>query len=240
MNQAPSHTPTGNSLLDALPQDDFDRIQPSLKRLTLSVRQSLSTQGESLEYVYFPITALISCRATGLQGELIEIYSVGQEGIAEPAAILTGVAAVTAEVQIAGEAYRILIEDLCGLLRQTKELSSVLLKYAYSLAVRMVQATKCAMFHTVEQRLVLWLLMAQSSHGKEIPCTHQAIAEALGSRRASVTIELTSLEQKGIIDRHRGRITIRDRRALEGASCDCFHFIRAGLEPSLECDLKSP
>jgi CRP-like cAMP-binding protein len=150
---------------------------------------------------------------------------------------VTSVAAVTSEVQIAGQAYRIRIDDLCILLNQMEELTRVLLKYAYSLAVRMVQATKCAMFHSVKQRLVLWLLQANIAQGKVIPCTHQAIADALGTRRASVTLVLNELTNSGILKMDRGRITITNRSGLEQASCDCFELIKAGREPELECEI---
>jgi CRP-like cAMP-binding protein len=237
MSQPVSYRATGNSLLDALPEEDFRQIQQALKHIALESRQELSRQGETTQYVYFPTTALISCRASGSSGELIEIYAVGHEGIAEPAAILTGVAAVTAEVQIAGEAYQIRIDELCSLLSRTAELPRALLKYAYGLAVRMVQATKCAMFHSVKQRLILWLLLAHRSHGSDIPCTHQSIADALGARRASVTVILNSLEDVGILERRRGHITIRSHSKLEEGSCECFQLIKAGLEPDVECDI---
>lgn len=228
---------TGNLLLDALPEADLQKIQEKLKPVVLTARQVLSTQGESVEHVYFPTTGLVSCRATGSQGELLEIYAVGHDGVVEAASILTSVAAVTAEVQIAGQAYRIRIDDLCILLAQTQELTRVLLKYSYSLAVRMVQAAKCAMFHSVKQRLVLWLLLVHRAHGKVIPCTHQAIADALGARRASVTLVLNELAAGGILEIHRGRIAISDRSKLEQASCDCFELIKAGREPDLECEI---
>jgi CRP-like cAMP-binding protein len=228
---------TGNSLLDNLPKEDLDRIQPALKLVELTAGQVLSNQGAEIEHVYFPTTSLVSCRASGSEGETVEIYAVGHEGVVEPAAILTSVAAVTAEVQISGAAWRIRVDDLCTVIRNTTELPRALLKYAYSLAVRMVQATKCAMFHSVKQRLILWLLLANRAHGKDIPCTHQSIADALGTRRASVTMVLNALAEKGILDRHRGRITIRNRSELESNSCDCFQLIKAGLEPDLECNL---
>lgn len=228
---------TGNSLLDSLPSEEFDRIRPSLKRVDLPAGQVLSVQGEPVEHVYFPAKGLVSCRASGSQGDMIEIYAVGHEGLVEPAVILTGVAAVTAEVQIACEAYRIKVDDLCKAIRETTELAHALLKYSYSLAVRMVQATRCAMFHTVKQRLVLWLLLALRAHGNKIPCTHQAIADALGARRASITQVLNSLAEKGILVRQRGCITIRNRHDLEAASCDCYELIKSAVKPDLECDL---
>jgi CRP-like cAMP-binding protein len=228
---------TGNLLIDALPESVLQQVRQKVKRVDLTVPQVLSTQGETAENVYFPATALISCRASGGNGEIVEIYSVGREGVADPAAILTGVAAVTAEVQIAGEAYQIKIDDLCGLVRNSMELTGALLKYAYTLAVRMVQATKCAMFHTVKQRLILWLLLAQREHGNDLPCTHQLVADALGTRRATVTTTLNDLEQMGIVERRRGRIHIRSTSELEANACECFHLIKAGSEPDLECGL---
>jgi len=202
----------------------------------LSTGQILATQGEHVAYAFFPSKGLVSCRASGSQGETVEIFAVGHDGLVEPAAILTGIAAVSAEVQIAGEAYRIGLDHLCGALPHTPELTRLLLKYAYSLAVRMVQATKCAMFHTVRQRVVLWLLLAQRAQGSRIPCTHQSIADALGIRRASVTQVLVNLTQQGILQVRRGNITIANRQELEAGACDCFQLIKAGREPDVSCD----
>jgi CRP-like cAMP-binding protein len=230
---------TGNSLLDSLPAEELGKVRSKARLVGLTQKQVLSTQGEPVKHVYFPTKGLVSCRASGSEGETVEIYPVGHEGLVEPASILTGIAAVTAEVLIAGEAYSIEVDDLCAVISQTTELPEALLKYAYSLAVRMVQATKCAMFHTVQQRLVLWLLFAYRAQGLVIPCTHQAIADALGTRRASVTLVLNSLEEKGIIELHRGRIRITSKTALENASCDCYQLIKDALHPELECQLIS-
>ena len=111
---------TGNLLLDSLPEADLQKIQKKLKPVVLTARQALSTQGELVQHVYFPTTAFISCRASGSKGELLEIYAAGHDGVVEAAAILISIAAVTAEVQIAGQAYRIRIDDLCVLLNQTE------------------------------------------------------------------------------------------------------------------------
>jgi CRP-like cAMP-binding protein len=227
---------TGNSLLDALPAEDFAQIESSLKLISLTSGQVLSRQGEPVDYVYFPKSGLVSCRASASEGETIEIYAVGYEGVVEPAAILTSVAPVTAEVQIAGEAFQIRVDELCRAFTKTKQLPKALLKYAYSLAVRMVQSTKCVMFHTVKQRLIVWLLIAQRSHGRVIPCTHEALADALGTRRATVTVILDSLARNGILELERGRVTIQNRSELEKSSCECFRLIEDSMEPVLECD----
>ena len=231
---------TGNLLLDGLPIDERQYLQPKLRRIDLAKEQVLSVQGEPVKNVYFPLSGLISCRASGSDGETIEIYSIGREGIADPAAVLTGIASVTTEVQIPGSAYGIAVGDLCEAIRHTTELQHVLLKFAYSLAVRMVQAVKCARFHSIEEHLILWLLQAYRAHGRIIPCTHEAIAEALGTRRATVTSILNKLLQRGVIEHSRGRITIANRPELQDSACECFELIKAGLEVDLACEFQNP
>jgi hypothetical protein len=121
MTESISTHSTGNALLDALPESDWKQIQPIISTVELKAQQTLSMQGELVEPVYFPTTGMVSCRASGSHGELVEVYAVGREGVVEAAAVLTGVAAIPAEVQIGGQAYRIKIDDLCHLLGATKE-----------------------------------------------------------------------------------------------------------------------
>ena len=92
--------PSGNLLLDGLPDSDLELLQQRLKRIELHKHQVLSIQGETIKHIYFPVNGLVSCRADGAGGETVEIHAVGHEGLVEPAAILTSVAAVTAEVQM--------------------------------------------------------------------------------------------------------------------------------------------
>jgi Mn-dependent DtxR family transcriptional regulator len=48
----------------------------------------------------------------------------------------------------------------------------------------------------------------------------------LGVRRPSVTVAARTLQQAGLIECERGRITIKDRLALEEASCECYGVIK--------------
>jgi Mn-dependent DtxR family transcriptional regulator len=44
----------------------------------------------------------------------------------------------------------------------------------------------------------------------------------LGVRRASVSEVAAIFQSSGLIDYHRGQITIRDRKGLEASSCECY------------------
>jgi hypothetical protein len=74
---------TGNRLLDALSEGDFETIRPHLNPVNLRVGQVLSKEGEPVDKVYFPTAGLVSCRASGSEGETIEIYAIGHEGVVE-------------------------------------------------------------------------------------------------------------------------------------------------------------
>jgi len=41
-----------------------------------------------------------------------------------------------------------------------------------------------------------------------------------------VTVAAGTLQQAGMIEYNRGKITILDRTALEGATCECYEIVR--------------
>jgi hypothetical protein len=55
----------------------------------------------------------------------------------------------------------------------------------------------------------------------EFPLTHEYLSEMLGVRRPSVTVAAGALRQAGLIEYHRGVVTILDRPRLEEAACEC-------------------
>jgi hypothetical protein len=49
----------------------------------------------------------------------------------------------------------------------------------------------------------------------------------LGVRRAGVTAALSVLSKKGFILPGRGRISIRQRKGVEGAACECYRIVKS-------------
>ena len=51
--------------------------------------------------------------------------------------------------------------------------------------------------------------------------------ELSSARRArSVTVAARTLQQAGLIEYERGRVTVKDRLGLEEASCECYRVIK--------------
>ncbi|WP_147694979.1 helix-turn-helix domain-containing protein, partial [Vogesella mureinivorans] len=53
------------------------------------------------------------------------------------------------------------------------------------------------------------------------------IANMLGVRREGVTEAAGRLQKMGVIEYHRGHISVLDRPRLETLSCECYAVVRA-------------
>jgi Mn-dependent DtxR family transcriptional regulator len=60
----------------------------------------------------------------------------------------------------------------------------------------------------------------------DLPLTQEFIANMLGTRRAGVTTAANILQNAGIINYRRGKITILDRDRLENVSCECYRLVQ--------------
>jgi Mn-dependent DtxR family transcriptional regulator len=66
-----------------------------------------------------------------------------------------------------------------------------------------------------------------------LPLTHEFLGHMLGVRRQSVSIAAEALQQSGLIEYRRGRITICDRAGLAAACCECHAAVRASFDEVL-------
>jgi CRP-like cAMP-binding protein len=90
-------------------------------------------------------------------------------------------------------------------------LHTLLLRYMQTLMNQISQTAACNSFHSVEARCCRWLLMTQDRvESDSFPLTHEFLSYMLGVRRASVSQVAATLQKSGLIDYHRGQMTIRD------------------------------
>jgi CRP-like cAMP-binding protein len=107
--------------------------------------------------------------------------------------------------------------------------------YSQGLIILMMQSTACMALHPVQERCCRWLLMTHDRVRRdEFQLSHEFLAMMLGSTRPTVSVVAGTLQKAGLIKYTHGRITILDRKRLEGASCECYrtvkdHFDRLGL-----------
>jgi CRP-like cAMP-binding protein len=99
----------------------------------------------------------------------------------------------------------------------------------------MAQTAVCNRHHSVDQQLCRWLLLSLDRlSSNELAMTQELIANMLGVRREGVTEAAGKLQDAGLIQYRRGRITVVDRIGLEARSCECYRVVRK------ECDRLLP
>jgi DNA-binding transcriptional regulator YhcF (GntR family) len=64
----------------------------------------------------------------------------------------------------------------------------------------------------------------------DLALTHEILSLMLGVRRSGVTVALHLLEKQGIIQAHRGTVTMLDRKALEKISNGAYGTPEAELQ----------
>jgi CRP-like cAMP-binding protein len=109
-------------------------------------------------------------------------------------------------------------------------LRDALLKYTNSFMIQLAQSSICNCFHTLQERLSRWLLLARdASQNDRLQVTHDLLARLLGTRRASVTVTAGLLQRTGLIRLSRGEIVIVDGAGLEAIACECYSIVREGV-----------
>jgi CRP-like cAMP-binding protein len=214
-----------NLLLAALPEVDRDRLLPTLDVVKLNLKELLHKSGEPIEFVYFPGGGFCSIVTVLQDGSMVEVATVGREGMVGGMAAVDGNPALSATlVQGATDiCYRMSQEAFRLEMDRRGAFYALLTHYAQALVGVIMQSTACNAVHTVEQRLARWLLMAYDRMGTdEFPLTQEFVAMMLGANRPTVTVVAGTLQKAGLITYHRGRVTILDREKLESASCECY------------------
>jgi CRP-like cAMP-binding protein len=227
-----SHNPMLNQILAVLPSEIYQRLLPDLECIPLRLGQQIYAAGETLKYVYFPATAIVSLLYTMEDGRSAEIGIVGNDGVLGIAVFMGGESVPNrAVVQSGGIAFRMRADVLASEFRRTGILQSILLRYTQSLIAQMSQTAVCNRLHSVEQQLCRWLLLSHDRlASNELIMTQELIADMLGVRREAVSHEAARLQDSGLISYHRGHITILDRSGLEGRACECYGVVRREAE----------
>jgi len=217
-----------NSLIAALPPAEAQRWLPLLEGVDMPLGWVVHEPAETLEYVYFPTTAIISLLYGLESGASAEIAVVGNEGIVGVALFMGGESSLSrAVVQSAGKGYRLPAQVIKDEFSRAGPVLHLLLRYTQALITQMAQTAACNRHHTLAQQLCRWLLLSLDRlDSNELVMTRELIAKMLGVRREGVTEGALRLQHSGLIRYSRGHVTVLDRAGLESRSCECYAVVR--------------
>lgn len=225
-----------NFILAQLPADEIDRLQPSMQTARMTPEDLIFRVSERVEYVYFPVTAMLSWIATTSEGERVEVGVVGWEGmVGVPEMLGYSVAPFTVEVELPGDVVRIRAEVFKRHFQRLPAIQNLLFRYYSTAHTQLAQSSVCNRFHTVEERMSRWLLMAHDRcDADELALTQEILAGMIGARRPAVSIVLGNLQKAGLIRVERGRITVLQREKMEESACECYRVIREAFDRFIE------
>lgn len=221
-------SPNQNHLLAALPTAEYERIAPYLELVEMRLGDVLYESGGQLQYVYFPVNAIVSLHYVMEDGASAEVAGVGNEGVVGISLFMGGMTTTSrATVQTAGYGYRLRGRLITEEFNRAGAMMRLMLRYTQSLITQMSQTAVCNRHHSVEQQLCRWLLATLDRlPSNELTMTQELIAGMLGVRREGITEAAGHLQQAGFIRYRRGHITVLDRLGLERRVCECYAVIK--------------
>jgi len=223
-----------NRILACLPRADFQRLRRHLRTVPMAVKQIIHPRGEKVREVFFPNGGVASITTVMQDGSMVEIATVGTEGVL---GVFDG-AMMSAEtmMQVPDTNAEVMsVEIFRRELDRRGALYECVGRYSQGLVTLMMQSTACMALHPVQERCCRWLLMTHDRVGRDdFHLSHEFLAMMLGSTRPTVTEVAGSLQKAGLIKYTHGHITVLNRKSLEAASCECYatvkdHFDRLGL-----------
>jgi CRP-like cAMP-binding protein len=134
-------------------------------------------------------------------------------------------------VQIEGRALRVASTPFRAAYEAHPALRTEVHRYQGSVLLQAQQNAACHALHSLEGRLCRWLLQSQELiESDRIALTQEFLSSMLGVRRPTVSVAAAELQKDGLIQYHRGTITIVDRPGLLKRSCHCYDVLHEQIK----------
>lgn len=220
--------PRANWLIDAIEPELWPSISKDLRQVDLERGEVLQAEGERVEEVYFPETALIGLFSCLPSGDLVEAAMVGWDGaLGVFEACGSKRATCRAQVHIAGRAWRMRAADYQRAFECSQALREHVHRYVELLLMEARQYVACNALHPVEARLSRAILEAldRSDEPERLRMTQEELSQVLGVQRTTVSMAAGQLQAEGAIRSRRGVIEVLDRSEIERRACCCWGTI---------------
>jgi CRP-like cAMP-binding protein len=234
-DSGPALFSSGNRVLDALPPLDLAGVEHELEIVTLAAHQFTHSIGGTMHHVDFPIDAVLSVVATLVNGDSVEVGTVGRESFVEAdAALDSAISSRTSFCQVKGRVGRMTIERFDERMKTSAPFARLMRRNVRATLFSAQQFVACNAKHSVLQRCARWLCMTADRVGSaQFTLTHDFLSIMLGVRRAGVSEAADVLSRLGAIRYARGLVTVLDAELLEGAACECYGACRQAFVTSL-------
>lgn len=220
--------PQNNVFLSRLNPDIYQQLLPDLQLVPLPRDWDIYQNAGKIDFIYFPISSIVAVVKVLMDGAAPEVATIGNDGLVGADAFM-GIYSPTNRVivQSAGWGYKVKVSVAQKLFNTEPEFRLLVLKYIHVIFAHSAQIAACNRYHHLEQQVCRFLLTSIDRwESNRISLTHQRVADLLGVRRPSVSEASANLAKLGLINYHRGCVTILDRAGLEKRVCECYKVIK--------------
>ncbi|MFC0588205.1 Crp/Fnr family transcriptional regulator [Novosphingobium aquiterrae] len=231
----------GNDLLSALFEDHRTRLSSRVSSQQLAKGQLLYDPGDSIEYCYFPCGAAMATYYVVMDdGMAVETATVGREGALGGIVSHGRLPAFARSTVLQGGTFlRLPLRELEQLKDDVPSIGRLFDRYADCFVAQVFQSVACNASHTIEQRVARWLSAAiVRTGGNDMAITQEQLGELLGVGRTYASRVLQRFKERGVIEIRRGRLVVRDEKALHDTACTCnaviahhFKVVLGGIYP---------
>ena len=203
-------------------------VEADLRRVELQKGDIAFEPDRGSDFIYFPCGAVISFLGNTGEGGSVEVWSVGNEGMAGLSSLFGRTTPFRGVVQISGTAFVGKTSNFRRHFQKCRRFHDALLRYYDYLLGQIAYLGICNNNHTIEERFSRWLLMISDRAGtNQLNFTQDSIAAVLGTRRATISVAAATLRARRLISYSPGTIKIESRRRLVAAACRCYNVINS-------------
>ena len=213
-------------MIGQLMPDLYEKLRPSFQLVCLEAEQLIFRPHEVIQYVFFPVSAIIAMQIDISDGSSADIVLIGKEGMVGSGVMGGNQNFSRARVRFAGFAYKLPLSIFQSELAQDSAFLRIWMAATRQMILQIAMPTVCSSKHSNEQQIIRWIMNTlDKTQGNMLQITHQEIAETLGIRRESVTLAAGKLSQEGLIEVTRGQLEVLDRPGLEAKACECYRVM---------------
>jgi CRP-like cAMP-binding protein len=213
-------------MIGQLTPDLYEKLRPSFQLVCLEAEQLIFRPHEVIQYVFFPVSAIIAMQIDISDGSSADIVLIGKEGMVGSGVMGGNQNFSRARVRFAGFAYKLPLSIFQSELAQDSAFLRIWMAATRQMILQIAMPTVCSSKHSNEQQIIRWIMNTlDKTQGNTLQITHQEIADTLGIRRESVTLAAGKLSQEGLIEVTRGQLEVLDRPRLEAKACECYRVM---------------
>ena len=217
-----------NRILRSLKPAVYEQVLPHLEPIQFPLEMVIYNPGDVFDFVFFPNNGVLSMLTVLDNGDIVEIATVGNEGMADMSVFL-GLRTSSSRLlcQVPSDTLRIPTATFVELVEELPGFREALGGYMISMFLLVSQNAACNRLHSLDRRCARWILMTHDRVDADFfPLTQEFLASMLGVRRPSVSAVARKLQEAGLVHYSRGRMTVIDRNGLEATACECYALIR--------------